>query len=588
MAQYDHNNKQEVQPQHGNASSGTIYLIIIQVASRALTFAGNQIVLRYLSPQLLGIAVQLELYSVSVLYFSRESLRVALQRQPGRGDVPAQIDTKPTSPAQARQTQVILNLSYLAIALGIPLAIALGWLYSRGQSSNIQIQESPYFGLSLQIYAIATIIELLSEPCFVVIQERLLYKSRARSETIAAVFRCAATCLTAFVASQRHLRSSVLPFAIGQIVYAVCLTTGHLTTVLPLARQDGFSMLPTVVERSSNYLASRFCRPLVSLASTLYAQSVFKQILTQGDALILGFLASLEDQGAFALASNYGGLAARLLFQPIEESSRNTFGRLLSRVDKDGKVESQSLKAAVRQLSDMLHLYGIIAVLSSCLLYTVLPLLVQILVGPAWFTPDIANILSTYCYYIPFMAYNGILDAFVTSVATPAQLRQQSLWMGAFTAGYLGAAYVLLNVLDLGARGLVLGNILNMLLRIVWSSGFIRGYMKENNITINVIKEVLPRPGIFVVGTVAASIMRRKSLEDRQGIAGMLDVLVVCAAGGSILQVLKAHFLDCHAANEFSRLFVERAFLIEQVYSMLPERLASRIKNKRMLESKAK
>lgn len=539
MAKDDGRNENSVQATIGNAAGGTIYLIIIQVASRALTFAGNQFVLRYLSPQLLGIAVQLELYSISVLYFSRESLRVALQRQTSRDDASTQIHPKAVSSARARQTQVIVNLSYLAIGLGIPLTTALGWLYYQGQRTNIQIQQSPYFGLSLQLYGIATVVELLSEPCFVVIQERLLYKSRARTETTAAIFKCAATCVTAFVASRRQVRPSVLPFAIGQTVYALVLTTAYLTTVLPLARQDGISMLPTIIERSNQYLSSRFHTPLLSLASTLYAQSVFKQILTQGDALILSFLASLEDQGAFALASNYGGLLARLLFQPIEESSRNTFGILLSQPDKDGKVDPPSLKAASKQLSDMLHLYSIIAVLSSCFLYTLLPLLVKILVGPVWFTPEIARILSTYCYYIPLMAYNGILDAFVTSVATPAQLRLQSLWMGGFTAGYVGAAYVLLNVLGLGARGLVFGNMFNMLLRILWSCWFVMRYMKENN-GVDVIKDALPRPSILVVGTIAAGIMRRRDLGNEQGIAGVFDVLVICALSGSIMQVLSS------------------------------------------------
>ena len=542
MAQDDLKHGIETQAKLDQAAGGTIYLIGIQIASRALTFAGNQFVLRYLSPQLLGIAVQLELYSVSVLYFSRESLRVALQRPISREDGSTSTDSKAASSAGARQTQVIVNLSYLAVCLGIPLTVVLGWLYQQGQSGNVDIQQSPFFSLGLQTYAIATLIELLSEPCFVVVQERLLYKSRARIETTAAISKCAATCLTAFIASQRQLKPSVLPFAVGQVVYASVLAGGYTAAVLPLTRQDGVSILPTIIQTGPKYLLSRFYKPLVSFASTLYAQSVFKQILTQGDALILGFLASLEDQGAFALASNYGGLLARLLFQPYEESSRNSFGMLLSKLNKTRQVDPPRLKAAIRQLSDMLHLYSIIAVLSFCFLYTLLPLLVKILVGPAWFTPDVAGILSTYCYYIPFMAYNGILDAFVTSVASPAELRQQSLWMGAFTASYVGAAYVLLHVLDLGARGLVFGNIFNMLLRIVWSSWFVARYLKRNSGSMDIIRDVLPSPGTFVVGATAAGIMRRNEIEDKQSIAGVLDILVVCATGGSIMQVQERFF----------------------------------------------
>lgn len=540
MAQNDRRKEKEVQANVGNATGGTIYLVIIQVASRGLTFAGNQFALRYISPQLLGIAVHLEMYSVSVLYFSRESLRVALQRRSSRDDdLSTPVDAQAEIPARARQTQVVVNLAYLAVGLGIPLTIALGWLYYRSQSSNIQIQQIPFFSLSLRICAFATLIELLSEPCFVVIQEKLLYRSRASIETAAAISKCMATCLIAFVANRIQLPPSVLPFAVGQTVYAVILAGGYVATVLPLARRDGIAMLPTAIDRSSQYVGSRFYRPLVALAGTLYAQSIFKQVLTQGDALILGFLASLEDQGAFALASNYGGLMARMLFQPVEESSRSTFGSLLSRMDKHGKVESHSLKAALEQLSDMLHLYSITAVLSSCFLYTLLPLLVKILVGRAWFTRDIASILSAYCYYIPFMAYNGILDAFVTSVATPAELQLQSFWMGAFTIAYMGAAYILLTTLDLGARGLVYGNIFNMGLRILWSSWFITRYLKKQHGAMNILRDLLPSPGVFFVGTVAAGLLRRRGVGNQQGLAPILDVLAVCAICGSAMQVLK-------------------------------------------------
>lgn len=550
MAGNSHGSEQKGRAGLSDPTGGTVYLILIQVASRALTFAGNQFVLRYLSPQLLGIAVQLELYSISVLYFSRESLRVALQRQPSRDDVRTEPDGKTESSSRSRQSQVIVNISYLAVGIGVPLTIGLGWLYYTAQRSNIQIQESPYFGLSLQIYAVATLIELFSEPCFVVIQERLLYRHRARSETTAAISKCGATCLTTLVANYRGMRPSVLPFALGQTVYAIALAIGYSLTVLPLSRRDGYSMFLTAIETSTQYLASRLYRPLVSLAGAIYAQSVFKQILTQGDALILGFLASLEDQGAFALASNYGGLMARLLFQPIEESSRNVFGRLLSRRDREGKVDSESLKSAIKQLSDMLHLYGIVAVLSSCFLYTLLPLLVRFLVGPAWFSPEIAGILSMYCYYIPFMACNGILDAFVTSVATPTELQQQSLWMGAFTAAYFGAAYILLTVLELGARGLVLGNIFNMLLRIVWSASFVTRFLKQNDGTMDVMRDALPNPGTLVVGLVATGMMRRRDLGNKHGIAGIVDVLLVCALGGSTMQVSISRFSAHYPANQ--------------------------------------
>src|SRR6202008_2536094 len=124
--------------------------------------------LRFLSPSLLGIAVQLELVSVTSLYFARESLRVALQRQP-----PMQMNPSATSSrseqTQKLKTQTVVNLSYLAVLLGFCISAFFGYSYLK--SAAVEVLESPYFDISFQIYAVATLVELLAEPAFVVIQQ---------------------------------------------------------------------------------------------------------------------------------------------------------------------------------------------------------------------------------------------------------------------------------------------------------------------------------------------------------------------------------------------------------------------------------
>ena len=526
-----------------SAASGTLYLIFIQVASRALTFIGNQVLLRFLSPELLGIAVQLELFSVFVLYFSRESLRVALQRQP------TQEAEKTTRDGQdenltSLQSQTFVNLSYLVVFLGSFLTLGFGYVWYK--QADEAVLASPYFGTCLLLYGIATIIELLSEPSFVIIQQNLLYKSRAHAETRAAIMKCLAACLTAVVTTSPNWgrsEPSALPFAMGQCGYAVSLLLFYLKPVYPISTDQSFSLFLRPVRINTTYLFSYFSKPLLSLAGTLYAQSIFKQLLTQGDALILSFLASLSDQGAFAFASNYGGLIARLIFQPIEESSRNAFGKLLAPTTNtpttnasDGKTPDKTgLQAATAHLSGILHLYGLIALLSCAYLPTLLPLAVRAVAGPVWCTPAIAALLATYSYSIPFLAYNGILDAFVTSVATPAQLGVQSFWMAGFTAAYLASAYVLLRVLDLGARGLVIGNMLNMSLRIAWSVVFVRRYFARQGVRVDMTRM---RPSsktiASCVGTAALlwTYTPEVGFRLQDGLKSLVPLVAICGAGG--------------------------------------------------------
>lgn len=202
------------------SAKGVSFLILIQVTSRALTFIVNQILLRYLSPELLGASTQLELYSISVLYFARESFRVALQRQAGN-------------------PQAVVNVSYIPICLGLPLTYLLAELYQR-----TSLPQVPHISTAIQLYGVASVIELLSEPCFVVVQQHLAYKVRAAAETGATFARCLTTFGVVFWAQKSGESFGVLPFAFGQLSYAVSLLAIYCYYTVPIAKSHSFVLGP--------------------------------------------------------------------------------------------------------------------------------------------------------------------------------------------------------------------------------------------------------------------------------------------------------------------------------------------------------
>lgn len=232
------------------SAQGATILIGFQVGSRALTFLVNQILLRHLSPELLGISTQLELYSISVLYFARESLRIALLRQSQEADsvpVEAAWDQASKSPigalstaTSAGQAQIAVNISYIAIILGVPLSCVFASLYSCS-AENI-VRSVPNFYLSLTLYGCATLLELLAEPCFVTAQRKHLFRIRASAETYATFARCVTTSTTAIWASRAGIDLGVLPFALGQIGYAFVLSSVYMGKIWPIAAQEGFAL----------------------------------------------------------------------------------------------------------------------------------------------------------------------------------------------------------------------------------------------------------------------------------------------------------------------------------------------------------
>ena len=252
---------------------------------------------------------------------------------------------------------------------------------------------------------------------------------------------------------------------------------------------------------------SYFFRPTIALSVYLYIQSAVKHVLTQGDSLLIATMASLQDQGSYALASNYGGLVARMLFQPIEESSRNAFGHLLS-PDASGKPSAHGVRSAGVYLHTTLRFYALLSILAATLGPTIAPLLLRVVAGSRWSSTGAGEVLATYCYLIPLLALNGITEAFISSVASSTELQTQSAWMLAFSVGFASAGYLFLRVLGWGAVGLVWANVMNMLFRILWSLSFIKSYLRRNGGSLK-ISETLPTVGTQAAGLAAAALLAR-------------------------------------------------------------------------------
>lgn len=222
------------------SAKGASFLILLQIGSRALTFALNQILVRFLSPATLGVAVQLELYCISTLYFSRESLRVALQRR-------------------ADGVQAVVNLAWLAVVAGIPLSLALATLYLR-----TNVPQVPYLVMALRAYGIAAVVELLAEPSYVAAQQGMMYKVRASAEATATIAKTFATVGIAVWANRRGDDLGVLPFAAGQVAYSVTLLLVYTVRMSFKAGSEGYSLLPTRITSEYAPLATSFSPRLTS------------------------------------------------------------------------------------------------------------------------------------------------------------------------------------------------------------------------------------------------------------------------------------------------------------------------------------
>ncbi|KAM3515862.1 hypothetical protein MY11210_000402 [Beauveria gryllotalpidicola] len=553
---------------------GASILIILQLISRLITFVANQLLVRYLTAPLLGLSTQLEVYYLSVLFFARESLRVAIQRQgsisdgvkaPAKNDATAVAEKTKTNKdgndkekdkekAEPKKTsmdpiesQALINLGYLSIALGTVTSLALGWMYLA--YANPATLETPYLTLSLQVYGLAAMVELLSEPCFVLLQSVMLLRTRAAAESIATCMRCLVVFTTAVNAARRGMEVGVMPWALGQLAYGTALVLVYVSSGWRIGAIVGYSLLPRRIANAAPgaFILSRFYKPTIRLAGSMMTQNVVKHILTQGDTFLISLLASPVVQGSYALANNYGGLLARLLFQPIEESTRSYYSKLL--------VKPEKTPSAVREASKSLHTLLRLYLLLSGFVVSIGPFaappLLRIIVGSRWDGSGAGDVLAIYCLYVPFLAINGLTESFVASVATEAEVHRQSVWMGFFSAMFAGSAYIFMGVLGLGAQGLVYANIVNMFCRIIWSLLFIKRYFARYNENFSV-RKLIPDETIAVSVSTFAGLYQT-------GIAKEINETPITAAimissSGVVLLMLI--------------LFMEKDFLVECVDSL--------------------
>ncbi|KAK5115211.1 hypothetical protein LTR85_009969 [Meristemomyces frigidus] len=488
------------------SAKGATFMVFVQVGSRAVTFALNQILLRFLSPQLLGVAVQLELYIISALYFSRESLRIATQRRSDGG------------------VQAAINMSFLAIAAGLPIGALLAQIYLGTNYPDV-----PYLTTALRINELTVMVELLSEPGFVAVQQNMLYKTRGAAEATAVIMKTLTTAGLVLWGRHMDLDLGVLPFAAGELAYSASLTVVYLTQTAPVARLKEFTLLPKKIKPSTEYAFSLFSKPLLYLGASLYLQTGIKWLLTEGDKLLVSAFATLEDQGMYALSANYGGLIARMLFRPIEDSSRNLFAKLCAAPASEkanGKGEKRkstnNIHQAANILRDLLRVYSIASLIAFAVGPTAAPLLLQLVAGSRWTDSGAGEVLATYCYCIPLLAINGVSEAFVAATASTKELQYQSVWMGAFSAGFAISAYVFLRVLEMGAKGLVLANCVNMALRIVFNLSFAKRFFGRNGVEFKLMDLL---PNIYAVGMTAvvpSLLAQSQGLLGRYGLLGNL------------------------------------------------------------------
>lgn len=485
---------------------GMLYSLIL----RTLSFLLNIITKRFVSPDTLGKSdVTLDLLLSTTLFLAREGFRLGLGRGEENGDgldntrngddsMDDDADTGITETKERKsyREQRLANTAYLsivsgfvasAVALGMHLHHCHGKLTTADGSEDVGATEMDYLYGGI-LYTMAALLEMLSEPYQIFCLRSLDVDTRAAAEGAGNLGRAVVNVLLLgglvdrLLGSSLALRYPVSCFGAGHIVHAILLggvfrwrKKGHIRRPRFVT---GICVGAQANAQNDSVISRNFDLASLRLIGIFSAQSLFKHLLTEGDRIVLTLLGSSYDRGVYGMASSIGGIASRMLLQPVEENARLLFGRLGSELESAERIHrSNKLETLQRTYITLIKMVLYFGLVFASLGSNYTSILLRILAGSTWGSnEDATAALSAFCIYTALLALNGTTEAFVYGVAsTYKDVGMLSTVHAAVTVTAFGIVAPIL-VGWYGTVGLVGANCLAMALRSLYSISFAAAY----------------------------------------------------------------------------------------------------------------
>ncbi|XP_053577179.1 protein RFT1 homolog [Bombina bombina] len=437
------------------------YSMILQIMFRILTFGLNAFTLRYISKEIIGIVnVRLTLLYTTVVFLAREAFRRACLSH--------------SSQQNWRRT---INLIWLAVPLGICWSLILGWVWLRILEVP-DLEEIPHYGTGVLAFGFSAVVELLSEPFWVLAQAHLFVRLKVIAESLAIIIRCSLTVILILLCPHWGL----VIFSVAQVLYTSVLS---LCYVLYFARYLGSQEAEKKyfpIRRMTEFLpqwstAKNFLDwTQARLALSFFKQSFLKQILTEGERYVMTFLnvLSFGDQGVYDIVNNLGSLVARFIFLPIEESFYVFFAKVLERGKDVKNQRKDDISTASEVLESLLKLVTLIGLIIVAFGYAYSQLALDMYGGSMLSHGTGPMLLRCYCLYVLLLAINGVTECFTFASMSKEAVDRYNYVMLGLSLTFLSLSYYM--TLWLGSIGFILANCFNMCLRISHSLLYIRRY----------------------------------------------------------------------------------------------------------------
>lgn len=421
---------------------------------RLLSFVLNQLIIRFANPVIIGVAaIQLELLLSSLLFLSREAIRLALLR--------ANISDK-------LKFKQFINLSWIPALFLLIIWISF-MFFKQTWSANVSPQV-------VQLYILGALFEVCGEPLFNFYNHQILLRPRVLAESLAVTIRSLTTCILVI-----YFQMGIQGFGIAQVCFGIvyftillnCNTQHHECHNYTIELNDFnpcFLPLPKDSKHKPTYYQIFQHQFGVENLQNLYATGpffIFKHILTEGDKIILSSIHSNYDQGIYAILNNYVSLIARLVFYPIEESSRIAFSQMTLHLKNEKSTTDSTaiLKQQCQLLYRLTLSISIFGVLFPLFGMNYARLAINMFLGSQWRREETVRTLVAFCPYVLILGLNGITEAYVHTVIPSFYFGDVNLNL--FNSSIVFSIVAFPLVASFGTAGVVMANTISMAVRIL-------------------------------------------------------------------------------------------------------------------------
>lgn len=174
----------------------------------------------------------------------------------------------------------------------------------------------------------------------------------------------------------------------------------------------------------------------------------------------------------YDVVNNVGSLAARFIFRPIENGAYFYFTQMIKR---DKPLNDQKVAKIQESVNVLKHLCSVIVSLGLVILIfgqSYSPTLLWIYGGAKLSTFLAITLMRAHCVLVLLLGINGVTECYTNATADSVTINRSNWTMIYESIAFLISSYVF--VQWLGPVGFILGNCVNMTLRIFHSTRFIR------------------------------------------------------------------------------------------------------------------